>query len=821
MGLSEPEREARVADSAEDPKSTFRPEADRRLAGGIAADGGASLLSNPAIREAFLLDAEAVFEACDEALETLRAESDQTDTLAALFRQFHTLKGAAASVGLDPVASDLHAGESLLERAAGEDFSLPPQRLATLLAEILDSIRSRIDATFGGSGDRVLPDVRRHIERALAAPAAQASDASPSPSPGPFDPLPGEPSIETARPGENPGESKRPDYVRVRGDRLDTLLNRVGELVTSRTRMDDLLSRIHELSDKMRLDKLRLDESIDVFHRLGSTQGTDEPSPESGRDRHRSGDPGDDRDDRDDRDEEFNLLTAALVELAGETSEQMDQLRTWTGALAEEGRQIARIGSSLQRTVTSMRLQAVESLFRRLRRPVREAARQSRREVELITRGGDTQIDRALLESLYAPLLHLVRNAVSHGIECPDDRIASGKAPCGQISIEARHGEDSISIIVADDGRGLDFPAIEAKARRLGWIGPDDRPGVEQLTRMIFEAGFSTRQDADDLSGRGVGMDVVADELDRVRGRVDVHSEPGRGTRFVLEIPLSQMIERVLVVEAGEARFALLQSAVETAVRIDERSLRQDETGTWLRLGTEELPVLRLSDVVGSDPAKCTTALVLRRRSDRLVLAVDGLEGQREAVIRPLGPLFDAHPFVRSGTLAGDGHVLFVLEAGRLHAGLAQGATQTTSESEARTPARADPVSGGDSILWVDDSMSVRKLADAFCAEQGWRAQTAGDGIEALEKLGRNSFRLVITDLEMPRMHGFDLLAAIRADPRLKDLPVVVCSSRAAERDLRLARDAGASDYLAKPFSLQTLARTLTPYLGTSRAPRS
>ena len=815
MGVSEPEREAPVADSAEDPKSTFRPEADRRLGGGIAADGGESLLSNPAIREAFLLDAEAAFDACDEALETLRAEPDRADTLSVLFRQFHTLKGAAASVGLDPVASDLHASEFLLERAAGEDFSLPTQRLATLLAEILDSIRGRIEATFGGSGDRVLLDVRCHIERALAAPGAQAGDATPSPSPSPVVPLPREPSIETARPGENPGESKRPDYVRVRGDRLDTLLNRVGELVTSRTRMDDLLSRVHELCDKMRLAKLRLDESIDVFHRVGSTHGANQSSPESGRDRPRSGDPGDDRDG------DFNVLTAALVELAGETSEKMDQLQTWTGALAEEGRQIARIGSSLQRTVTSMRLQAVESLFRRLRRPVREAARQSQREVELITRGGDTQIDRALLESLYAPLLHLVRNAVSHGIECPDDRIASGKAPGGQISIEARHDEDSISIIVADDGRGLDFPAIEAKARRLGWIRPDDRPGVEQLTRLIFEAGFSTRQDADDLSGRGVGMDVVADELDRVRGRVDVHSEPGRGTRFVLEIPVSQMIERVLVVEAGEARFALLQSAVETAVRIDERSLRQDETGTWLRLGTEELPVLRLSDVVGSDPAKCTTALVLRRRSDRLVLAVDGLEGQREAVIRPLGPLFDAHPFVRSGTLSGDGQVLFVLEAGRLHAGLTQGAPQTPSESEARTSARTDPVSGGDSILWVDDSISVRKLADAFCAEQGWRAETAGDGIEALEKLERNSFRLVITDLEMPRMHGYDLLATIRADPRLKDLPVLVCSSRTAERDRRLARDAGASDYLVKPVSLQTLARALTPYLGASRAPRS
>jgi CheY-like chemotaxis protein len=410
----------------------------------------------------------------------------------------------------------------------------------------------------------------------------------------------------------------------------------------------------------------------------------------------------------------------------------------------------------------------------------------------------------------------VVRNAVSHGIESPEERVRAGKPPAGRVTIEAVQRQGSVEILVRDDGRGLDFAAIEAKARHLGMLGPDTIPDREQLARMIFQPGFSTKEQVTDLAGRGIGMDVVASEVEQLRGSVSVDSRDGAGTTFGLTLPLAAMIEQVLVLRAGDQSYAISQAPIETVLCIEPDQITQSSDGLRVRVGGQDLPAIPLTALTGQPAGHPSTALVVQDGDDRVAVLVDRIEAQREAVVRPLGRLFSGHPFITSATFAGDGQVVFVIDASRLPALLRRVAAPLLRiDASAVVPAAA-PESA--TVLWADDSISVRKLAGHFLSAEGWSAETAVDGTDALEKLRRGRFRILVTDLEMPRMHGYELLQEIRADPRLCDLPVVVCSSRSSEKHRRRAREAGATGYLTKPFTQEALATVLLECLDKDRA---
>jgi chemosensory pili system protein ChpA (sensor histidine kinase/response regulator) len=538
-----------------------------------------------------------------------------------------------------------------------------------------------------------------------------------------------------------------------------------------------------------------------------------------------------------DKYDDFNVLTRTLVELAADAGEIVEQLGDMVDAIAEETRQVSKVTSSLQRTITGMRLLSIDTLLRRLQRPIRDAARQTGKQIELTCVGGEVQVDRAIIESLYGPLLHLVRNSVSHGIEPIEERRARGKADAGQIELRAVQRHGTVEVTVRDDGRGLDFAAIQAKGERLGLLSQGEMPSRDELAKLIFRPGFSTQSQVTDLAGRGVGMDVVAGEVEQLRGTVRVDSEDGRGAAFMIRLPLAAMIEQVLLLRAGTQSYALAQGPIESVFNVEPEMLRETADGLLLRVGEEHVPALSLRALLGdcathawqpasasSDDATRTraaarvpqgpgsTAVVLRGSEQRMALLIDRIEAQREAVVRPLGRLFAGHPFLNSATFAGDGQVIFVLDVGRLSGllgtslALAAGETKSPAAPPADAPA-AEPADA--MVLWADDSISVRKLGGHFLAAEGWTARTAVDGRDALEKLRQGSFRVLVTDLEMPRMHGYELLSEIRSDPHLANLPVIVCSSRSSDKHRRRAQEAGANGYLTKPFTQATLAAAL------------
>jgi chemosensory pili system protein ChpA (sensor histidine kinase/response regulator) len=762
--------------------------------------------------DAFRLDADAALEAAENAMVLLEARPDDPDPLRILFRQFHTLKGAAAAVDLAGIVAQMEAGETLLEEVLEKNKPIPTADLQECLLQILDSAAGLIaESRQQKHQSRILPNPKDLVQAALANLPANGPDPQ-----NPRTPATNiSPNQNTRRlPLATPPKDADGGVIRVHSSRLDLLMSRISELVVSRTQLDDGMSTIQEMREKLSIDRMRLGETIEgfrnfEFHQPHAAPAISEAATTAAGSEARNPTRLDAFTDLEfDKYDDFNVLTRTLVELASDTSEVVEQVGQLLDSLGDESRQISKVTSSLQRTVSDMRLVSLDSLHRRLAHAARDAARQSGKEVVFECRGGDVQLDRSLIESLYGPLLHLVRNAVAHGIQRPEKRRNQGKPAAGCIILDAKQSHGHVEIRVEDDGEGLDFDSIRNRARERKLLDENRATDQDYLSSLIFEPGFSTQQTVDSVSGRGVGMDVVASEVARLRGTVSIQAEHERGTEIRIHIPLTSMIEQILLLRAGTETVALTQGPVETVINIDSKDL-QDEQDRWqVAFEGSWLPALPLHRLLGCPPTgDAQSAVILRSGETRVALLVEKIESQREAVIRPLGALFQNHPFISSATLRGDGSVVFALDASRLHT-----AWQDHPARLDRQPEQRPEISDAE-VLWAEDSISVRKLAHHFLAGAGVSGDTAVDGQEALDRLRSGHYRVLITDLEMPRMHGYELLHAVRNDPQLARIPVIICSSRGSEKHRQLARQAGANGYLTKPFTQEAVVAALQAVL--------
>lgn len=779
-----------------------------------------ALSQDAELLEAFQLDAREALEASEGLLLRLETEPDNRDVLRSLLRHFHTLKGAAAAVGLETVAGQLHHGESLLDAVVESRVSLAGSKLTEFLFRLVDSVAALVQVSRGVSDTehRVWTDVGAEVAALIGtAPAKKRRRSRTAAKPE------GASAIEIAIPGATEGTGlvaagAEGDgaVVRIQASRLDALMNQVTQLVVSRTRMDRKIESFGELRDKLDYCRRRLTGLIQGFqehyeYTIGDRNDARSSSATSFA-------PEDMFTDLElDKYDDVNILARSVIELATDTGEIADQLGGLIESFGEESRQFSKITSSLQRQITRLRLVPLDNVFRRLVRPVRDAARQEGKVVDFRIEGGEVQLDKAIVEALHAPLLHLVRNAVSHGIELPATRQNAGKPGAGTLRISVQPRHNSVLIEVQDDGDGIDFTAVLAKARALGLAASDAVPTREQLLPLIFRPGFSTGERVTDLAGRGVGMDVVARDIAALNGSLLVDSKDREGTTIRMVLPTMTAIDEVLLLHAGQHCYALGTDFVEQAVAVDLHELVDVDGQRMLQVRNQLIPVLLLGPLVDQPtPPGPATALLLRAGERAMALVIDRVEPQREAVIRPLGRVLEAHPFLSGATISGDGTVIFTLHPGRLFDVLAaeapRQATFLLEDNHDRIPARPK------AILVVDDSISVRKLASRFLESEGIEVETAVDGLDALEKLSSGRFRAVVTDLEMPRMHGYELIAEIRRQPTLRDLPVVVCSSRSSDKHRARAREVGAQGYLTKPFTqeqlvaeLQLVAGALTP----------
>jgi chemotaxis protein histidine kinase CheA len=470
-----------------------------------------------------------------------------------------------------------------------------------------------------------------------------------------------------------------------------------------------------------------------------------------------------------------------------------------SAALADDVEGLRRTSGTLQDRIRRVRRIEIGRLFARLSQPVRELARKEHKEVTLALTGEETEIDKALIERIAEPLLHLLRNAIAHGVEPPEVRVALQKPRAGTVTLTARTAGDAVEIVVADDGQGIDLAGVRRALVAAGRVDSEAAASLDEpsLYAALFEPGVSTRVAADDVAGRGVGLDAVRDALARLHGTVSVTSTPGHGAAFTVRLPLTTVVQEALLFKVGGQVYAVPAARVDEIVDVTQADvvLGDDER---LRRGCFTLPLVRLGALLGVPPppgaTQRRTALVINTGDFVFAATCDKVIGPREIVVRSLGPLFSNLPLYAGATISGAGKVQLILDVERL----AEVARHGVHHDR---PVRA---LGLPRILVVDDSRAIREAASLILAQGGYAADAVADGWDAWELLQDRPFHALVTDLEMPRLDGWELIARVRRSPELGALPIVVVSSRAAATRARVLA-AGADAVVDKPLRRKAL----------------
>ncbi len=762
------------------------------------------------------------------ALERLR--DGHGEALGEVRRSVHTLKGAASLVGYRRVAGLAHRMEDLLDRTASGAVPVDDVVVDLLLATT-DALE---DGVSGGDG---LED--GGFEGGAAAGALEAryrallgeEDLPPEladPRPEGLEPLGEEPPLDLAglaalgaaapaagRGRAEPALSGR--FVRVPIERLDELVRLVSELVVNRSTFEqchgELAREVGELDlsvNRVRRVAGRLEAGYEVLALGAGAPAVPLAVAAGGGGRGAVvsfAAAGFDDALEFDRYTELHLLSRELTEtgsdlgaVGGELGDSLGDLDSYLGRLG-------RLTSEVQDKLMRLRMVPLAQLASRLQRAVRVTAGRQGKRVRLAIEGGEVELDKTVLEEVADPLLHLMRNAVDHGIEPPELRRVVGKPEPAMVHLSAAREGTQVVLRVADDGAGIQPEQVRAAAVAGGYLTEEEAAGLADgaLLPLLFAPGFSTAGAVSEVSGRGVGLDVVKATVERLEGTVTIDSEPGTGTTVTIRLPITLAITRVLMVGAAGQTFALPLAAVAQIVRLDRAEVERLGTEPVVRLDGRVHPLIRLETALGlaeaaDEPPARMPVVVLELGGRRLALGVDRLIEAREVVVKPLGGLLRRVRGVSGATLTGDGGVVLILEPGELVA---------AEERPGALPARLGVEIGRRrlarralDVMIVDDSLSVRRVLTNLVRGAGWNPIAARDGVEALEILQRAA-RLpdaILLDIEMPRMDGYELAATLQGQPALAAVPIVFITSRAGDKHRARAFELGASEYLVKPY---------------------
>ncbi|MDB5913667.1 MAG: putative histidine kinase, CheA, partial [Ramlibacter sp.] len=493
--------------------------------------------------------------------------------------------------------------------------------------------------------------------------------------------------------------------------------------------------------------------------------------------------------------------------------------------LVAQGRQ----ARELQRDLLRTRMVEFEGISDRLYRVVRLAAKESGKQVKLDILGGSIEMDRGVLDRMTPAFEHLLRNNVAHGVEAPDARVAAGKAAVGTITIHVRQEGNDVSVEFQDDGAGLNLPRIREKALQQGMITPQQQISDDEAANLIFLPGFSTAQQITELAGRGIGMDVVRSEVNALGGRIETRTKAGEGSSFKLVLPLTTAVTQVVMIRCGKLAIGVPANLVELVRRASLKEVTQAyETGNF-EFGGEQLRffwsgALLQSSTRSSEPqGKTLPVVIFRSAAQRIAVHVDEVLGNQEVVVKNLGPQLSRLPGLAGMTVLASGAVVLIYnpvaltqvygDQARLMTVQQAQADAAHVPGQARTVLSMTPtVPTVPLVMVVDDSITVRRVTQRLLAREGYRVVLAADGLQALERLADELPMVVLSDIEMPRMDGFDLARNIRGDARLAHLPIVMITSRIAEKHREHARELGVNHYLGKPYSEEELMSLVKHY---------
>ncbi|MBK6472852.1 MAG: Hpt domain-containing protein [Betaproteobacteria bacterium] len=607
--------------------------------------------------------------------------------------------------------------------------------------------------------------------------------------------------------------------VRVRASLLDRLLNQAGEVSITRARIDSdvklLQGSLNDLTDSLdrmrkQLRDIELQAETQIATRIEAAKAAAESFDPLEMDRFTR----------------FQELTRFMAESVNDVATLQRSLQRTLQSSEDELAAQARLTRELQDDLLRTRMVEFESMAERLQRTVRQAARETAKQARLEIVGGAIEIDRGVLERMAGSFEHLLRNCVAHGIEAPAARAAKGKDAVGVVSISVAQAGNEVAVEFADDGGGLDLARIRERALQRGLLETGATPSDAELAQFIFRPGFSTAQTVTEIAGRGVGLDVVRDEVNAMGGRIETLSEPGQGTRFKLLLPLTTAVTQVVMLRCGEQQIAVPSPLIETVRRVPSAEVEQAYGSGTLHYADEDLPFFWLGAMLragfrGGLVGRTQTVVVIRSAAQRVAVHIDEVVGNQEVVVKNVGPQLARLPGLAGVTLLPSGAVSLIYNPVALAAlygeeararmrqgtALALGTPAAPVTDEAEAPRAA-------LVMVVDDSLTVRRVTQRLLVREGYRVVTAKDGLDAIEKLADERPVVLLSDIEMPRMDGFDLLRNVRADSRLAQLPVVMITSRTAQKHRDYAEQLGANHYLGKPYSEEELLTLVARYAG-------
>ncbi|HEY8050887.1 MAG TPA: Hpt domain-containing protein [Ramlibacter sp.] len=746
------------------------------------------------------------------ALRQWSARPDNRGARDEVLRALHTLKGSARLAGALRLGELSHRMESHVEQLGAEAVStadIDPvlQRFDTMQANF-DGLRARSGAGAPESAVEAEP---------LAAPpvAVQETAAQPPAQPAPPRPLAVQATAQLAVPRAS-GQA-----VRVRSQLLDRLMNQAGEVMITRSRLEgelrqlrgaltDLTGNLDRLRTQLRDIELQADAQMQT--RLAQAQEAGHAFDPLEFDRYTR----------------VQELTRMMAESVNDVATVQRNIQRVVEATEDDLVAQARQTRELQRDLLRTRMVEFEGISDRLYRVVRLASKETGKQVKLDLTGGSIEMDRGVLDRMTPAFEHLLRNCVAHGIEDPAVRTAAGKDAAGSIFVNLHQEGNDVAVEFRDDGAGLNVERIRDRARQLGLIAPDGQVTDEEAAQLIFTPGFSTVTQVTELAGRGIGMDVVRSEVNALGGRIETLTKAGQGTTFKLVLPLTTAVTQVVMVRAGNLSFGVPANLIEIVRRASAKDVEQAYNSGEYEIGGEALNfywcgALLQSSTRSMEPVgKTLPVVVFRSAAQRIAVHVDEILGNQEVVVKNLGPQLARLPGLAGMTLLASGAVVLIYnpvalatvygeQARKLSADRAQ---PEMLEQQPAHPALALAAAAPQVplVLVVDDSITVRRVTQRLLQREGYRVALAADGLQALERLAEEKPTVVLSDIEMPRMDGFDLARNIRGDDRLKDLPIIMITSRIAEKHREHAKELGVDHYLGKPYSEEELLSLVRHY---------
>ncbi|TDY04175.1 Hpt domain-containing protein [Thiohalophilus thiocyanatoxydans] len=858
---AQPEEEASASAEATQPEEevsapaeAIQPEEEASAsAEPLSADYDSDLL------DIFIEEGEEILEQSDDTLLQWRDEPDNQALIESLQRQLHTLKGGARMAGVSEIGDLGHSLESMLTAVVDGHMAVSPpmfglvqraqDRLVGMLEQVKQSLRPQpaedlvqeVDSLLGrpslgrqaggnetaeteagnaetvdaASGAVVEDDV---VNSDAAAPDGELADTAPEAAA--ETELPS--AASTQQPAEDDGDGSRDrrkasrvqyEQVRVRADLLDNLVNFAGEVSIYRSRMEQQTNafrfNLQELDDTVS----RLREQLRQFEIEAETQiqFKKEERLEKG---YEDFDP-----------LEFDRFTQMQHLSRGmmESLSDLDSIKGILGNVTRESEtlllQQSRVNTELQEGLMRTRMVPFSGQAPRLRRIVRQTADEMGKQVELHLAGVDAELDRQVLDRVIPPIEHMLRNAVAHGIESPEQRQAAGKPDTGNVNMALTREGSDIVIRIYDDGKGLDLKAIHQKAIERGLLNPGEKVNKDILLNMIMQSGFSTADEVTQIAGRGVGMDVVNSEIKQLGGLLEIDTEEGRGASFTISLPLTLAISRALMVYVGDELYAVPLLNVQGVERISNRELRtlmqsDDPVYTWVN---EDYKLLHLGNLLGGtvpavpDDDERLPLLLVRSGDYRAAIRVEGLTGSREIVVKPVGPQLSTLRGISGATIMGDGSVVLILDLAVL---VRLTAVHREEEVIDLTPQEAPKVHTKPVVMIVDDSITVRRVTTRLLERNGFEVVQAKDGVDALSQLQEQVPDIMLLDVEMPRMDGYELAGNMRGSERTQDVPIIMITSRTGEKHRQRAMDVGVNVYMGKPYNDASLLENINSLIG-------